>query len=80
MSNFIRNVVAIIVGVVISPLVALACAVIVFFASFLDFWRGLLITMKANNTPQNNQTKELTVWEKHIAKLDAQNKNTNSGE
>lgn len=74
MKRVIRNTTAIIVGFFVAPVVALICALIIFLASYIDFWRGLFGSMQKPITNEEELNKQLSVWDKHIARLDAQNK------
>ena len=63
-------VVVIPVALVVSPILSIALAFIVFFRSMADYWesivRGWFDLHKLEQTP----TKEETVWQKHQRKMD----------
>lgn len=61
-------------GIIISPLIALAVGLMMFLVTFLDFWKGLITSLcNYPNTDKANETKKIkewektaTVWEKHM--------------
>jgi hypothetical protein len=73
MKRVILNTTAIIMGFFIAPAVALICALIVFMASYIDFWRGLFGSMRQPIANEAEPNKPLDIWDKHVARLDKQN-------
>lgn len=64
-----------IVGFFVAPAVALACALLVFVAAYVHYWRGVLACMRQPTANEEESNKPLDVWDKHIARLEAQKQN-----
>lgn len=74
MDRLLLKITAITLGIFVSIVVSFGCAIIVGVMSFFDFWRALLLAIETPK-PELNETKEsVGVWERHIARLDEQNK------
>lgn len=64
-----------IVGFFVAPAVALACALLVFIVTYVHYWRGLLSSMRKPIANEAEPNKPLDVWDKHVARLEAQKQN-----
>lgn len=53
-------------GLIVSPVLSLLLAIVVFCRSFADYWEGLVTSWFG----LEQEEKELSVWEKHQKKLD----------
>lgn len=71
----IRKIIAITLGLFVSILLAVAVGIVVAIAAYLDFWRGLFGTLSDKPFDPIEETKPMSVWDHHIARLDYQNKN-----
>lgn len=78
--KIIRNTAAIVIGFFVAPAVAILCAILVFFATYLDFWRGLFKDLDGPITNDPDPNKPKGVWERHIDNLNQKKQNNNSGE
>ncbi len=57
---------AILLGIIVSPLLALAVGLTVGFCAFVEFWIGLIGAIKTKkNTEITNITQIESVWDKH---------------
>ena len=57
---------AILLGIIVSPLLAVAVGVTVSFCAFVEFWIGLIGSIKTQkNTENPNQTQIQSIWDKH---------------
>ena len=58
--------IALLCGIVISPVLALANALFCFFSSLYLFWAGFFNTSVSEEEPNNEVEQELDIWERHI--------------
>ena len=77
------TVLSVVVGVVVSPLLAMIGAVISFCQTMLSYWEGTYIAIlkiaNENHLNNTNPVEQDDVWEKHIRKME-EKQNTKSGE
>ena len=80
MKRIILNVVAVMTALFIAPVVALICAIFVFFRTYKMFWQGVSDDLKGPITNENEPNKPKDIWDRHIERQSQKNENKNNGE
>lgn len=80
MKRIILNVVAVTTALFVAPVVALICAIFVFFRTYKMFWQGVSDDLKGPITNENEPNKPKDIWDRHIERQSQKNENKNNGE
>jgi hypothetical protein len=64
--NAVKIALAVLSGLVISPILALGISVFAFFEAMYLFWRGFYIAAVSVEEPNKEVQGELDIWERHI--------------
>jgi cytochrome b subunit of formate dehydrogenase len=64
--NAVKIALAVLSGLVISPILALGISVFAFFEAMYLFWKGFITEAVSGKEPNKEVQEELDIWERHI--------------